>query len=210
MNRLILAAAFLMLPAGAVAQAPIAADASANPGAAVLAVAVPVVSGDAPDLARQSRLSLSQAPVAPAQRNRAVPRRRGSMVGYIDDAVVESKVRLRYDFGSDMNAPDRAEFFYAKCGCYRNPAAGVNFDPAAPGPGPAAVGSLDFRQVYAQGEVGLTDRFSLFADLPRRWIRPKTFLPGTGSPFSSAPIMARPKDFNACRRAFHTPSSSSS
>ena len=47
------------------------------------------------------------------------PQRRGSMVGYIDDAVVGSKVRVRFETGFHNHVPDRAEFFYAKCGCYR-------------------------------------------------------------------------------------------
>ena len=48
------------------------------------------------------------------------PRRRGSMVGYIEDPVVSSKVRVRFDIGRHSHTPDRAEFFYAKCGCYRD------------------------------------------------------------------------------------------
>jgi hypothetical protein len=40
------------------------------------------------------------------------------MVGYVEDATIESKVRLRFDSAFHDTAPDRAEFFYAKCGCY--------------------------------------------------------------------------------------------
>ena len=46
-------------------------------------------------------------------------RRRGSYVGYLDDAVVSSKIRMRFEIGRHNRTPDRAEFFYAKCGCYR-------------------------------------------------------------------------------------------
>src|SRR5205809_7524462 len=62
---------------------------------------------------------------APAQRATAAPSaastsvRRPSMVGYIDDARVESHLRLRFDAASNSKFPDRAEFFYAKCGCYQ-------------------------------------------------------------------------------------------
>ena len=42
------------------------------------------------------------------------------MVGYIDDPVVSSKIRVRFETGMHNRAPDRAEFFYAKCGCYRD------------------------------------------------------------------------------------------
>ena len=49
-----------------------------------------------------------------------------SMVGYIDNAIVGSEVRIRFDAAFNDAFPDRAEFVYAKCGCY-----GGN----APGPG---------------------------------------------------------------------------
>ena len=39
------------------------------------------------------------------------------MVGYVDDAIVGSQVRIRFDAGFKDNAPDRAEFFYPQCGC---------------------------------------------------------------------------------------------
>src|SRR5689334_1861017 len=48
---------------------------------------------------------------------RGAPKRR-SMAGYIEDATVGSGFSIRFDSGWDMNSPDRAEFFYAKCGCY--------------------------------------------------------------------------------------------
>ena len=41
-----------------------------------------------------------------------------SNVGYIDDAIVQTRLRLRFDAAYDNNRPDRAEFFYAKCGCF--------------------------------------------------------------------------------------------
>jgi hypothetical protein len=103
-------------------------------------------------------------------------RRRPSTVGYLDDPLIGSKVRLRYDIGLHNNRPDRAEFFYAKCGCY---ATGFSegdaaFDPAAPGPGPGIVTDLNFRQMYFQAEFG-GSRASVFAELPIRWIQPQSF-----------------------------------
>jgi hypothetical protein len=41
----------------------------------------------------------------------------GSMVGYIDDPIVSSKIRIRFDDDFDDEFPDRSEFIYAKCGC---------------------------------------------------------------------------------------------
>src|SRR5262249_8243076 len=45
-------------------------------------------------------------------------------VGYIDSAIPFTHFRFRYDAAWNNNRPDRAEFFYAKCGCF----------PGAPGP----------------------------------------------------------------------------
>ena len=39
---------------------------------------------------------------------------------YIDSAIIRSRIRLRYDSAYELNSPDKAEFFYAKCGCYAN------------------------------------------------------------------------------------------
>ncbi len=41
--------------------------------------------------------------------------------GYIDSAIIRSRFRMRYDDAFNLNSPDRAEYFYAKCGCFGNP-----------------------------------------------------------------------------------------
>jgi hypothetical protein len=110
------------------------------------------------------------------------PRRRGSMVGYVEDALIESKVRIRFDAALENAVPDRAEFFYAKCGCYRDldpndPA----FDPESPGPRPGLATEVDFRQLYLSAEYAFTPRVSAFGQLPFRWLAPQSFEPGTGS-----------------------------
>lgn len=100
-----------------------------------------------------------------------------SVTGYIDNAIVGSRIRLRADaaFGSDF--PDRAEFFYAKCGCFRNPALqtvlGASFDPSAPGPGPGDDSlpetDVDYQELRFDIEYAfLDDRFSLFGEIPVR------------------------------------------
>ena len=120
----------------------------------------------------------AQNQVPPLERRR----RRPSMVGYINDAGVQTQVRLRFDAGTGIDAPDRAEFFYAKCGCYRFlPADHPAFDPDAPGPGPGITTSLNFQQLYAQAELAVHDRVSVYGELPIRWIRPQGFVPDTGS-----------------------------
>ncbi|HVZ20359.1 MAG TPA: hypothetical protein VG871_04815, partial [Vicinamibacterales bacterium] len=113
----------------------------------------------------------------------AASRRRPSMVGYVEDADVSTMVRVRFDAGFGMSAPDRAEFFYAKCGCYRGlPADSPAFDPNAPGPGPGIVTNLNFQELYIRGEYApIAGRVSAFAELPFRFIQPDTFVAGTGS-----------------------------
>ena len=103
------------------------------------------------------------------------PRRVGSMVGYVDDAIIESQVRVRFEVGLGNHTPDRAEFFYAKCGCYRDLAGTQFFDPNAPGPGPDVLDDLDFRQVMVEGEYAVNRRFAVFGEIPLRWIQPQHF-----------------------------------
>jgi hypothetical protein len=109
-------------------------------------------------------------------------KRRPSMVGYVNDSDIQTGVRVRYDSAWEVQAPDRAEFFYAKCGCYRglaptNPA----YDPDAPGPGPGVVTDLKFKQLLVLGEYAFSPRASAFATLPVRFLRPEEFAPGSGS-----------------------------
>jgi hypothetical protein len=104
------------------------------------------------------------------------------MVGYIEDPVIESKVRVRFDAAFENSVPDRAEFFYAKCGCYRDLAASdPAFDPDAPGPGPGAASEIRFQQLYVAAEYAFSPRFSAFGQLPFRWLQPQSFLPNTGT-----------------------------
>lgn len=96
----------------------------------------------------------------------------GSMVGYIDNAIVGSQIRFRMDAGFDDNRPDRAEFFYAQCGC--NPG-------GPPGPQPGLVTHLNFQQLYMRAEYAPVKRFSVFAEVPVRWVQPQNFVPNLGS-----------------------------
>jgi hypothetical protein len=116
--------------------------------------------------------SESEADPQPAPKNNSTKARKkkkpvrlpieGSMVGYVDDAIVGSQLRIRFDAGFHDNAPDRAEFFYAQY-------AGLN------GPGPnSVVADLNFQQFYATAEYALQKRISFFAELPVRWIQPQS------------------------------------
>jgi hypothetical protein len=109
-----------------------------------------------------------------------------SMVGYIDNAVVHSEVRVRFDAAMDDTTPDRAEFFYAKCGCYASlPPANGAFDPRTPGPGPGIPRAVNFQQLYFYGEYAPHPHFSLFMQLPFRWLQAQS-LPGVAQAFPNA------------------------
>jgi hypothetical protein len=153
-----------------------------------------LVTGPPPEANREAVLSAVVAPANPdpvsvGQQPAAPtsvilpPQRRGSMVGYIDDAVVGTKVRVRFETAFHDHFPDRAEFFYAKCGCYRTIPVASLVDPNAPGPAPGVVTDLNFQQMYLQAEYG-RGRWSVFGELPTRWIQPQAFANG-GPGFSN-------------------------
>ncbi len=104
----------------------------------------------------------------------------GRMVGYIDDAIIGSQIRVRFDAAFSDSTPDAAEFFYAKCSCYRLlgsigdlPAV----DPNAPGPGTGVPTGVNFQQLYFNVEYAPTRRFSVFLEVPIRWVQPLAFKP---------------------------------
>ncbi|MCI0682027.1 MAG: hypothetical protein L0Y71_07985 [Gemmataceae bacterium] len=89
--------------------------------------------------------------------------------GYLDNALPQSHFRLRYDSAYDNNRPDRAEYFYAKCGCFRT--AGV--DPNAPGPILEET-SVDYQDISLYLEVAnRCNRLSGFVELPIRFLNPE-------------------------------------
>jgi hypothetical protein len=97
-------------------------------------------------------------------------------VGYIDDAIIRTQVRLRFESARDDTRPDRAEFFYGKCGCYTGLLkAGfplrLAYDPNAPGPGPGIPQAINFQQVYAEAQVAIMKRLAVFVELPLRWLQ---------------------------------------
>jgi len=110
------------------------------------------------------------------------PKTEGSMVGYIDNAIIGSQTRIRFDAAVHDDTPDLAGFFYGKCGCYKLlntvpvPSLMQAYDPNASGPGPGVPGWVDFQQLYLNGEYALNSRFSVFTEVPFRWIQPQAFL----------------------------------
>jgi hypothetical protein len=99
-----------------------------------------------------------------------------SMVGYIDNAIVGSEVRIRFDAAFDDAFPDRAEFVYAKCGCYGGNAPG----PGKPGQIPK---NVNFQILSFMGEYAVNKRFSAFVEIPFRWIQPQGVAHGTAPAF---------------------------
>jgi hypothetical protein len=88
------------------------------------------------------------------------PRVSDSSVGYIDSAIPGDVFRFRFDSSYNDRRPTRAEFFYPRGG------------PAGPGL-PAPEPSVDFQELSAYLEMAASERFSLFVDLPYRFINPE-------------------------------------
>lgn len=84
--------------------------------------------------------------------------------GYIESAVPRTMARLRFDAGYNNNRPDRGEFFYPKCGCFRP-------QPNSNGP-PKPERNVDYQELTTSVEVAFTQRFSAFFNIPVRFINP--------------------------------------
>ena len=114
----------------------------------------------------------------------AKPRMEGSFTGgYIEDAIVRTQIRVRFDAEFSIEDPDRAEFFYGKCGCYRGlPSTNPAYDPNAPGPGPGIAARVNAQEVHVNLEYAPTRRLSFFADLPERSIQ---YTATVGGPMAS-------------------------
>ena len=149
---------------------------------AILLLSLPAAASAQDDRAPTVKAA-GQAPQAPRPQQQLVPtRRRGSMVGYIESALVDTRVRVRFDVGKGIDVPDRAEFFYAKCGCYADPAlhGNVIYDEDAPGPAPGIVTDMNFQQLYGLVEFAAGSRVSVFGEVPLRWVKPQEFVDGSG------------------------------
>jgi hypothetical protein len=133
--------------------------------------AAPVLRPDPDAPPQTSKPARSKKPEGPSK-----PDIEGSMVGYIDNAVVGSQVRIRFDAAFHTNAPDRAEFFYAQY-------AGLSLN--APGPN-SVVADLNFHQLYFYVEYAPTKRFSFLTEVPVRWILPQNTVANTAG--STSPL----------------------
>jgi hypothetical protein len=91
--------------------------------------------------------------------------------GYIDDAIPATRVRIRFDSLYDDNRPDRAEFFYPKCGCFRTP------DSKGP---PLSEKSVDAQELSFYLEYAVSEQLSGFVEVPIRFINPEVNANRTG------------------------------
>ena len=119
---------------------------------------------------------------------------------YIDSAIVRTRFRMRYSSAYDLNSPDKAEFFYAKCGCFGNPtnfllpgqvfkpkhAFANGYDPKSRGPQHGVVpgrlsnfssnfkgeNHINYQELNSYFEYASTRRFSTFIEVPVRFIDP--------------------------------------
>ena len=91
----------------------------------------------------------------------------GSNVGYIDNAIVDSEVVVRFENEIQNLTPDLAEFLFPHCNC----AATSNLGPGTGPPGLAANVNTQLLHIY--GQYAVNRHLSLFAEIPVRWIQPK-------------------------------------
>lgn len=152
----------------------------ASPGVSTAQVPVdrqPSVSqpadANAPAVLTPTPKKKTERPGAPLQN--MFPVREPTMGGYIEDASVISQIRVRFDAAMGTDVPDRAEFFYAKCGCYQQDDPPWH-DPEAPGPGPGVPTELHYQQYYAYLEYAFRSRVSVFGELPFRAIQPQGWI----------------------------------
>ena len=125
-----------------------------------------------PNAPQQPNAKASQSAPPPGETKPKIP---GSMVGYIDNPIVDSEIRIRFDAAFEDQFPDRSEFFYAKCGCYRLLKGTPLLDPNAPGPGPGVPTAINFQQLYMNVEYSPHRRFSAFVEVPIRWLQAQGF-----------------------------------
>lgn len=83
--------------------------------------------------------------------------------GYIENAAPTTMARVRFDSAYNNNRPDRGEFFYPKslvtqAGDARGPIQRER--------------SIDYQELTMTGEVALAKRFSVFFNLPIRFLNP--------------------------------------
>ena len=101
---------------------------------------------------------------------------RDSDAGYLDSAFITDKLRVRFDAGWDLNRPDRAEFFYATwANLADHPHAIKDTNQllsAVNDRGPFLLPEhVNFQEISTYLELACNDHWSVFAELPIRFVQ---------------------------------------
>jgi hypothetical protein len=146
---------------GPAVPAPPAGQPSTLPAPTTPSAATPSIPGTSPSAPSPEAPS----PFATPERVAALGGTTGvvSDTGYIDSAIPFSNFRLRYESAWGDNRPDRAEFFYAKCGC---------FGGSAPGPRLPET-KVAYQDITGYLEWAASDRLSAFVEAPTRFLNPE-------------------------------------
>lgn len=100
--------------------------------------------------------------------------------GYIDSAVIQTRIRVRYDNAQGANDAARAGFMYPTPASNNNNNVTGGRGPVAFGGGAPGSGDIDMEEVSTYIELAVRERFSLFLDVPVRWVGPIDFQGATG------------------------------
>jgi hypothetical protein len=84
--------------------------------------------------------------------------------GYLDSAIPQTLFRMRFTAATDDEFPDRAEYIYPKCGCFKTP--------DAKGP-PLPETRIDYQELTGYLEWAPWERFSAFIEVPWKFINPE-------------------------------------
>jgi hypothetical protein len=171
-----------------------------TPGGTAAASTAPPTAGAAPSFAGFGSAFAPGAGLAGLGGTTAI----ADNVGYIDSAIVRSRVRVRFDANYGDTSPDKAEFIYPKCGCFANPlnflkdgafvksyAFRHGYDPRARGPQHPVFPGLratqfsgdprvDYQELATYLEYAPTRNFSGFIELPARFLNPTLVRNATG------------------------------
>jgi len=91
-----------------------------------------------------------------------------SVGGYIDSAIIRTRVQFRYDNVQGGNS-DRAEYLYGAYNTQVAPVIGLGGNGTVLGPSRVIIDNLDYNEVSSFLELALSDRLSGFVELPVRW-----------------------------------------
>src|SRR5262245_43657376 len=127
----------------------------------LLALAAPAAHGQgAGRFGQPPALPIKSQPINASFQEEAQPTGPDTGVSFLDSALPQTWLRLRFDSAARDRRPDRAEFFYAKSGL-----------PGSPGL-PLPERNVDYQEFSAYLEWAPNERFSTFVEVPVRALNP--------------------------------------